>query len=369
MARSTFRFRRTPKLESLESRQVLSAGGPSPDAQYMLELINLTRTNPAAAADRFTSNLDSDTLATLNYYGVNLDQAKQDIASAQAKPPVAWNDELAASAVHQSQDQANMGVQTHLGADGSDLSTRLDRVGYTNRATAAENAFAYARSVDQAMEAFLLDWGVPSKGHFRNLLEPDTNPDNAYREVGIGIVGSNKPGFGPEVITQEFGRQNGAKADLLGVAFQDSNGNHFYDPGEGRGNVSVDARNLQTGQTQSTQTWDAGGYQIPLDPGPYRVTARVGNQVIRSQQVNIGTQNVKVDFDLSQPWAGPPAPAVVQAPPPPPAPQPPPPPPPPPQPQIIFSAPVLANRAATPTFDVNWITGWTTWNAASGQRD
>jgi uncharacterized protein YkwD len=370
-------FRRTPILEQLEKREVLSAGGPSAEAQYMLELINQARTNPAAAADRFTSNLDSETIETLSFFNTDLNQAKHQIVSAPAKPPLAWDDALAASAQKQSEDEATLGQQTHLSADGADLGTRLDRAGFHNRASAAENTFAYARSVDQAMQAFLIDWGVPDKGHLRNLLQPDSSADDSFQSVGIGIVNTNKPGIGPKVITQDFGRQNGDKADLLGVVFNDLNGDHFYQPGEGSGDVTVEAHNLQTNQSSSVQTWDAGGYQIPLDPGQYRVTAKVGNRVVGSQQVSVGTRNVKVNFDLSQPFIQPqvmtPAPVVT---PPPPAVTPPPPPPPvdrtPTPPVINFSAPVIAPvasapKTSTPSFHISWITNWTSWNASTGQ--
>ncbi len=64
-------LRRTPNLESLETRQVLSSVvGPTPDQQYALELINLVRTNPSAAADEITANLTPDVQATLNQYGL-----------------------------------------------------------------------------------------------------------------------------------------------------------------------------------------------------------------------------------------------------------------------------------------------------------
>src|SRR5436305_310639 len=129
-------LRRTLTLEHLETRQVLSAGGPSATAQYMLELLNEARTNPGAAAERVTSNLDPETVATINYYNVDLNDVKQRIASAAARPPLAWNDQLARAAQGQSQDQANTGIQSHTGSDGSDLNTRLDRVGYTNRVSA-----------------------------------------------------------------------------------------------------------------------------------------------------------------------------------------------------------------------------------------
>ena len=136
MARST--LRRTPRLERLESRQVLAGGGPSAEAQFMLEMINEARTNPGAAAERATSDLDQDTLATIDHYGESLGEAKQRIAGSPSRPALAWSDKLAESATKQSQDQAKNGFQSHTGSDGSDLNTRLDRVGYSWR-TYGEN--------------------------------------------------------------------------------------------------------------------------------------------------------------------------------------------------------------------------------------
>src|SRR5512143_2051442 len=72
--------RRTLRLEALENRSLLTAaGGPSAQAQYMLELINLARTNPAAVAERVTSNLDANVAATLQHYNVDLNAVKQEI--------------------------------------------------------------------------------------------------------------------------------------------------------------------------------------------------------------------------------------------------------------------------------------------------
>ena len=249
-----------------------------------------------------------------------------------------------------------MGVQTHTGANGSSLGQRLDNAGYTNRASDGENAYAYSKSVDHAMEAFLIDWGVADHGHRRNILQPDATPDQFYREVGIGIVQSNRANVGPEVITQDFGRQNGSQAELLGVAFNDLNNSGQYSQGEGQGNVEIDATNVATGVTQSTLTWDnGGGYQIPLAPGTYNVTAKDNGQVVRTQQVSIGDQNVKVDYNLSTAWqqATPPAaPAPAIAP------------------QVVSipqrSQPqpaVTSSAAANNSGGSSWATSWTSWTA------
>jgi uncharacterized protein YkwD len=290
---------RTLRLEALENRSLLTAaGGPSPEALYMLELINQARTNPAVFAERVTSNLDANEEATLQHYNVDLNAAKNEIASSPATSPLAWNDQLARSATDHSQDQANTGVQSHTGSDGSSTEQRLDQVDYTNRVSDGENAFAYSQSVDQAMAAFGIDWGVPDHGHRTNLLKSD------YSNVGIGIVQTNRPNFGPYVITQDFGSQQNEKAQLIGVAFNDPNNINFYTPGQGRGDVTIDVTNKATGQIQSVDTNAAGYYAIPLDPGAYTVTARVGDQIIRSQDVTIGTQNMEIDLNLSQPWQG-----------------------------------------------------------------
>src|SRR3954469_21784372 len=90
--------RRTLRVEGLESRALMAAGGPTAQQQYMLELLNLARTNPAAMADRVTSNLSADTEATIDYYNVDLPGVKRELASIPAKPPLAWNGQLARAA-------------------------------------------------------------------------------------------------------------------------------------------------------------------------------------------------------------------------------------------------------------------------------
>lgn len=305
------------RFDRLESRQLLTHGGPTAEAQYMLELINEARINPSAAADRVTTDLSANVKATLDYFNVDVQQAKQEIASTAAKPPLAWNEKLAAAAQAHSQDMADNQFQSHTGSDGSSSSDRISNAGYSDSSSTGENAYAYADSVDESMEAFLLDWGVADKGHRRNLLQADTSADSAYRDVGIGIVKTKSAGFGPYVITQDFGSQNNEKAELLGVAYSDQDHNDFYSVGEGQEGVRIDATNLSTGVTSSTETWDAGGYQMALDPGKYKVTASVNGKIVKSVNMNVGTQNVKQDFVLSDAWQGgslTPAPTVASSP-------------------------------------------------------
>ncbi|MDX2035710.1 MAG: carboxypeptidase regulatory-like domain-containing protein [Isosphaeraceae bacterium] len=371
--------RQSPTLESLEKREVLS--GPSADAQYMLELVNLARTSPSTIAQHINSSIDADDNATLAHYRVNLQRELAEISGSTPRQPVAWSNTLAAAATQQSLDQANTGIQSHIGADGSDLDTRLRRVGLGPTSATAENAFAYSNSVDQAMKAFLIDWGVDSKGHRKTILQPEAAGDTSFNELGVGIVRTGNKGLGPLVVTQNFARRTSVKPYLLGVAYGDADGNRLYGPGEGRGGITVEARNLADGRVTSTQTWDAGGYQMNLDPGDYQVTASQGDRTIRSRRVSIGSENVKVDFNLNDPWEqstppAAPAPIAVAAPAPPvevripvQAPR-----------QIV--TPVVATQSSNETVStgvsrtssklnsslfnpLGWITSWSSWKATN----
>ena len=106
------------------------------------------------------------------------------------------------------------------------------------------------------------------------------------------------------MITQDFGSQPNQQAQLVGVAYYDNQHTGMYEIGEGQGGVQIDATNLATGQTTSTQTWSTGGYQIALSPGQYQITASVNGTVFQTLPVTIGTQNVEQDFVLSNNWDG-----------------------------------------------------------------
>jgi uncharacterized protein YkwD len=287
-----------PALEGLEARTVLSAA-PTAELQYALEVTNFLRTNPAQAADKLTNGLSGSTKDTLNFYGVDINQARQELAAAQPRQPLAWSDALAAAADDHSRDMADKGYQSHTGSDGSSPGDRAARSGYAGATRTAENAFAYAESVDQALQAFSLDWGVADKGHRRNWLEPDHPGDDQFQEVGIGVVGSQKLGTGPKVVTQLFGARANAQAQILGVAYNDRNGNRFYDPGEGRSDVTIDVTAPDGRSVAQTPTASPGGYQVPVAPGTYKVRALVNGREVQSKQVQVGTRNVKVDFVLS----------------------------------------------------------------------
>jgi uncharacterized protein YkwD len=303
MARS--KARRTLRFENLEARQLLSTGGPTNEEQYMLQLINEARTNPAAAEAQITNNLTPEVQATLQYYNVNLQAVQQTIANTTPQPPVAWNANLASAASAQSNYMAQNQVQSHAGANGSTPQQRIQQAGYNNITSSNENAYAYSSSALESMQAFLIDWGVPSDGHRITIQQPGVSAQNAYRDVGVGIVQSpSNSSVGPEVVTQDFASQANEQAQLVGVAYYDNSHTNFYQPGEGQGGLQIDAVNLQTGVVSSTQTWDSGGYELALAPGQYRIIASLNDQVFQTTNVTVSNVNIEQDFVLTNSWQG-----------------------------------------------------------------
>ncbi len=319
MDRSERRALKTrPSMESLESRLVMSGGGPTDQQQYLLERINQVRTDPDQAAAWIEQTADFQLALTLRAFGENLEEAVDTIASRPEREPLAWSAELAEAAEAHALDMATGGFQSHTGSDGSSPRDRIDRTGFGAVRSEAENAYAYSRSVDHAMQAMLVDWGVPSKAHLNNLTEPHRNIDETFKEVGVAVVASRNPRVGPLVVTQQMARPHDAQTYLVGVVYHDRDGDDFYSEGEGQGRLRVEARSLADNTSTSVETWGSGGYQLALKPGDYQIRLFEGSRLLRDARITMTTQNQKVDFDLSEPAPptiieAPPEPAIVEA--------------------------------------------------------
>ena len=159
MARS--KFRRAPRFENLEARQLLSTVCEPGTHRARSSTCSSCSTRPGPIRPRpprrSPQNITPDIQATLNYYGVNLQATLQTIASSPAQPPLAWNAQLAQAAQGHSQDMATNQYQSHTGSDGSTPQQRMQAAGYTNATSTGENVYAYASSVDQA------DGGLPAR--------------------------------------------------------------------------------------------------------------------------------------------------------------------------------------------------------------
>ncbi len=269
---------------------------PSAREQYILELVNAARANPAAEGQMLATISDAEILRYYNYYHVSTNTLAGDFTTYAAKPPLAFNAALMASSHVQAAYQAGAGVQTHDSADGTTFDKRITAAGY-KWSSIGENVYAYAEDPYFGHVGLNTDWGVPSLDHRANIMNTDARIPT-YREVGIACVDSSIKDFGPVVITQDFGAPaDTSVAYVTGVIYQDSNGNGVYDEGEGLGGVTVtpDAGNNYAVTTAS------GGFIIPLPTsgaGTLTVTATgggLGAARTKSVAYTAGA-NVKLDF-------------------------------------------------------------------------
>jgi len=291
-----------PCLEALEERLLLTMN-PTGLEQEMLERINDMRTNPAAHLATMVTNFnpitspDADIQSALDFFSVSGTQLQTEWATLTAAPPLAWNEILLGTALAHNQKMIQYDDQEHVLPGEQDLGARILAAGYSY-SIVAENIYGYAESVLHGHAAFAIDWGgggdpdgmQDPPGHRNNIM------DSAFREMGISIVPNSAPAdLEPLVVTQDFGnRPSLTGAYLLGVVFEDGDGDQSYDSGEGKGQVTVTITG--PGGPYVTTTMDAGGYQALLGPGSYTVEFSGGPLPgTISQPVTVGSDNVKLD--------------------------------------------------------------------------
>lgn len=337
-----------PTLDPLESRGLLSTVGapsaystlgvePTAEEQYMLQLVNRARANPAAEAQRLVSLAQSDPTLRPALSGWSASAFLQEMGRHGPAAPLAFNPRLIAAARVHDAAMVALNAQVH-----TDLSTLVQPATAAQLApdgqpyypvsgsswSLAENIFAYSSNlpdshgkplVDYFEAAFLLDWGNPDFGHLKNLLSPGPSGGGGasypMNEVGIGLITDQRPSaapganpayasnaglnVGPALVTQDFGFRSGHQF-LEGAVYADRNGDGFYTPGEGLGGVTITVVGLHGEGTFSVQNWGSGGYALDLPQGSYTVTASGGALTSpRITTLSIGADNVAWDVTNS----------------------------------------------------------------------
>ncbi len=235
-----------------------SQGDPSNDEQYILELINRARMDPAGEGRRLAALTDPLVLQEYAFFAVNTAILQSDFASYTPKPPLAMNPSLMAAARRLGLDEGTRGFQGHTGSDGSTTPGRLADAGYLFQAY-GENTFTMVESAFFSHAAFNVDWGVPDLAH-RQLIMNLVPTLPTFREIGVSLVPATVPKFGPLVVSHEFGLASKTPF-ATGVVYTDNDHDGFYTPGEGTGGVRVSSP--QSGY--NTTTGAAGGYSLPLN--------------------------------------------------------------------------------------------------------
>lgn len=253
---------------------------PTAFEQYALELINRARLDPSAEAARAG-------------IGLNDGLAAGTITTA-AKQPLAMTPRLIDAARGHGDWILATDTFSHTGAGGSSPGDRMQAAGYTFAGswTWGENIALRSGAIGATTVELLHRQLVESPGHRVNIMH------DGFREAGLGLSQGDWAGMGATVLTENFAK-SGSAVFLLGVAFDDRDGDRFYDPGEGLGGVSLGIRNIATGAVTQASTWSAGGYQLALAPGSYEVTFSGGGIATPvTKPVTIGASNVKLDLDV-----------------------------------------------------------------------
>ena len=301
-----------------------SIGNPTPEQQYMLELINRARANGGAEATRlvgFANQGEPPFPGGLQEGPPSING--QSFTIANAAQPLSWNPLLATCAQNHAKllndsDQFFSGQSPHT-FGGTTPEQRINAAGYAmnlsteyNGPTTAGGFFPGPENVAENISigsgpftgsklvttilnqhnSLFTDQSVPGRGHRMSMML------TYWREIGIGVNAGLDNGQGNTwdslYTVQNFGRLANSTPFITGVVYQDTNGNGFYDPGEGIGGIRVDV----TGNAFFAITSPSGGYSVPVPAdGNYTVTFSGGSITTTQKAATVaGLLNTKVDL-------------------------------------------------------------------------
>ena len=272
---------------------------PTDNDQFMLELINRGRANPLAEANRY---LKGDLNEGLSPGTISPDP----------KQPLAFNLNLNSAATAHSQWMLDTNQFSHTGMGGSSSSQRIANAGYNlelgwgtgenigfSGTTGSVNSTQYTNNNYRAL---LIDEGYPGRGHRVSLMNAK------FKEIGIanleGIYKQGGTNYNALMTTQNFAYRDGSGPFITGVIYSDAVDNdNFYSPGEGIGNITITATDVDDPTRRFTTTsWDTGGYSLEVSPSStYSVSFKGdlnGDRRIEEQQIQITVEERNEKLDL-----------------------------------------------------------------------
>jgi Ca2+-binding RTX toxin-like protein len=258
---------------------VAAVGLWTAEEQFMLELVNRARLDPAAEAARhgiaLNQGLVAGTITAAAKSALAPDALLQDAASDHSL----WM--LAADSF------------THTGPGGSDPGDRMSDAGYVfaNGWGWGENiAWRGSTGTLRADSTIGLQHGdlFLSPHHRENIL------GEGFRQLGIGqeLGGFTLGGvtYTASMVTQDFAK-SGPDVFLTGVAYSDADHDGFYSIGEGLAGVGFAIG------ANATATAAAGGYALKLAPGAgVGVTVTAAGGAVSEVLADLSAGNVKLDL-------------------------------------------------------------------------
>jgi Domain of unknown function (DUF4114)/Cysteine-rich secretory protein family len=300
--------------------------------QELLELMNRMRLRPASELEILLKSARPNDPSYDLYTEKSIKDFEVDTTAAgglstqwkDLKPvaALAWSGQLTQAAknhndlmIQYNQQEHRVKVSDNNGTPiyEKDLESRLADVGYLASGS-GENLYAYGHSVRHTHASFAIDWG-DEKGVANDGIQRTIRPDvsiflaghrqtmmsASLREVGISVstaFPATPKDVGPFVVTQNFGNRAALeqKTYVLGVAFQDQNGDGWYTAGEGfkQGKIQVKITGINGTNfiSKLLDVSDTGSYQELLDSGEYQV-----DFVLKDNGSLVGSQNIFVNAD------------------------------------------------------------------------
>jgi uncharacterized protein YkwD len=301
-----------------------SIGSPTNEQQYMLELINRARANGGAEATRlqgFTSNGSPVFNGGLQEGPPNINGEAWTISN--TNQPLSWNP-LLFNCAQGHANNLNNGDQFFSGQNahtfgGTTPSGRIAAAGYPDgfqteyngpttqsgfvpgpeniatNVSIGSGPFTGAKLIATILNqhnGLFTDTTVSGRGHRM------TTMLGFWREIGIGTSAGTDFGQNQTweslYTVQNFGTRTNPTPFITGVIYQDTNGNGFYDPGEGIGGVRIDV----AGSSFFAISSSSGGYSVPVPGnGSFNVTFSGGGQATTQRTVSVaGSLNAKSDL-------------------------------------------------------------------------
>ena len=153
--------------------------------------INLMRQDPARYSRKYLEPLRACYKGTLLHYpgsipmrtqegGAALEECIRELENARPLPRLSPSRGLSLAARDHVQDQGPTGNIGHSGSDGSSPTSRIERYGQWELSAGENISYGYSEA-RKIVAALLIDDGVPSRGHRKNLL------NGSFHVVGIGM--------------------------------------------------------------------------------------------------------------------------------------------------------------------------------------
>ncbi len=277
-----------PNADRKPQATLFDHGDPTDYEQLMLELINRARAAPATEAARLGIDLNDD--------------LAPGTISPDPKPPLSLHPLLIDAARAHSQWMLDTDTFSHTGINGSSPGDRMTNAGYV-----FSGSWTWGENIAWGGSTGSIDTESQTRGRHDSLFLSSGHRQNIchaeFDEIGLGLLTgqfttSGGTTYNALMVTQNYAKSGATPGPrVLGVVFNDANGNAVYDIGEGEAGVNVTIQ----GNDWHAVTSTSGGYAVPYSgsEGMLRVTFD-GGALPRPVTLEIEKTgaNIKLDLEL-----------------------------------------------------------------------